>query len=166
MTESAAPGLEFRIARPEDEAGLAALFDQLDRVGDFANFHPHPLDAANAKRVAGYAGKDLYYIAVRGADVIGYGLLRGWDERYEVPSLGIAIAPGARGSGLGRAFMHFLHAAAQARGAPRVRLKVYPHNVAALTLYRSLGYAFDDTDGDELIGLLPLQRDPAQRSPE
>jgi len=46
-------------------------------------------------------------------------MLRGWDEGYETPSLGIAVHPDARGLGLARTFMGFLHAAASFQGAAR-----------------------------------------------
>ena len=57
-------------------------------------------------------------------------------------SLGIALAPSARGLGLSRPLMLALHERAQAEGAPRIRLKVYPDNTAAVRLYEGLGYVF------------------------
>ena len=99
---------------------------------------------------------DLYYVLVEANAVIGYGMLRGWSEGYEIPSLGIAIAPSARGQGLGRAFMHFLHAAARRRGSTKVRLRVDANNAAALTMYKSLGYVFDANEGPYLVGFIPL----------
>jgi ribosomal protein S18 acetylase RimI-like enzyme len=80
-------------------------------------------------------------------------MLRGWDEGYEVPSLGIAVLASARGTGLGRTFMQFLHSAARLQGAPRVRLKVYPENAAAWRLYESLGYCFEPGADHQLLGI-------------
>ncbi len=68
--------------------------------GDGRWFHPHPLTAVEAARPCAYDGRDLYYAAVTGDAVVAYGLLRGWDEGYAVPSLGIAVHPAARGLGL------------------------------------------------------------------
>jgi ribosomal protein S18 acetylase RimI-like enzyme len=150
------PALEFRLLSPALEAGLAAFFADLSGAGDARFFHPHPFTAAEAGRLCSYTGRDLYYAAV--ADrVLGYGLLRGWDEGYQVPSLGIAVHPAARGAGIARAFMHFLHAAAAARGAPRVRLKVYPGNTAARRLYERLGYVFEGESHGQLVGLFNLE---------
>jgi len=106
--------------------------------------------------LAQYSGKDLYYVAVSGTAVAAYGMLRGWDEGYQVPSLGIAIHPDARGTGLASTFMQFLHAAARLRGATRVRLKVNSENTAARRLYQSLGYRFEDSDGGEIVGFVDL----------
>jgi ribosomal protein S18 acetylase RimI-like enzyme len=89
--------------------------------------------------------------------MIAYGMLRGWDEGYDVPSLGIVVAPAFRGQGYGRSLMHFLHAAAKARGAPAIRLKVYPENSTAVALYQSLGYVFGAKEGGQLVGLLDLR---------
>ena len=82
--------------------------------------------------------------------------MRGWDEGFDIPSLGIAIHPEARGRGLARPFMAFLHAAAKARGATKIRLTVYNDNQRAVELYRRLGYVFEPKNERELIGVMPL----------
>lgn len=153
---TALPALEFRRLGRDDEAPLADFFATLSKRGDDRFFHPHPFTADEAARLCRYAGRDLYYVATAGGRVLAYGILRGWDEGYEVPSLGIAVHPEARGAGLGRAFMAFLHAAAAARRAPRVRLKVYPDNTPARTLYERLGYRFEGETNGQLVGHLPL----------
>src|SRR5262245_31366624 len=151
--------LEFRGVGPDLCDELAAFFADLCANGDERLFHPHPLTADYAAKLGAYAGRDLYYVAAGAGRVLAYGLLRGWDEGYSVPSLGIAVHPKARGTGVARPFMQFLHAAAAARGAPRVRLKVYPDNTRARRLYEGLGYQFEPTAGDQLLGVLKL-RDP------
>src|SRR6266567_2947687 len=121
--------LEIRRVGPELEEALADLFAALREGGDDQDFHPHTLDAAAARRIAHHDGDDLYYAVTRGNErALAYGILRGWDEGFEIPSLGIAVHPDARGSGLGRMLMSFLHAAARQRGAEHVRLTVYPGN--------------------------------------
>lgn len=148
--------LECRVLGPEWENALVEFFRALVRSGGDREFHPHPLTADEAARRCSYAGRDLYYVLVDGGQVLGYGMLRGWDEGYDVPSLGIALHPSERGRGLGKAFMHFLHAAAKRRGAVRVRLRVYPHNTRAVRLYQQLGYRFDSEEGGQLVGFLQL----------
>lgn len=149
--------LEFRRAAPAHRRALGDLFTALLDQGDHQFFHPHPFTAEEAMRIVTHPGRDLYLLALRGDKALAYGLLRGWDEGYAVPSLGIALHPDARGTGLSRAFMGFMHAAARLRGAPRVRLKVYPDNVPARRLYESLGYVFTDRASDgQLVGVLEL----------
>jgi GNAT superfamily N-acetyltransferase len=149
--------LEFRRVTRQHEACLAAFFRDLALCGDERWFHPHPLSAAHAAWLASYAGRDLYFIATRGESVLAYGLLRGWDEGYETPSLGIAVHPAARGRGLSRPFMLFLHAAARQQGARRVRLKVYPDNTTARRLYESLGYRLEPGSDGQLVGFCQLE---------
>ena len=148
--------LEFRVLNPDLETSLADFFAVVDASGTARQFHPHPFTADEARKICRYRGKDLYYAVVAGRCVLGYGMLRGWDEGYEVPSLGVAFRPEARGRGLGRAFMTFLHAAAKQAGARRIRLKVYPDNEPAVTLYRSLGYRFEGPSGEQLVGFFDL----------
>jgi ribosomal protein S18 acetylase RimI-like enzyme len=153
-----AEALEFRAIRPDLLEPLADFFETLEKAGDTAFFHPHPMTREDAKRICSLGGKDLYYSAVAGGRVLGYGMLRGWDEGYAVPSLGIAVAAECRGKGLARPFMEFLHASARCRGAPAVRLKVYSANTAAHRLYLGLGYRFEELPGGELLGRLELAR--------
>jgi GNAT superfamily N-acetyltransferase len=151
--------LAFRRLLPSDGPALVAFFDDLSSSGDTKFFHPHPFTHDHAYLIASYPGRDLYAGAVAGGRILAYGLLRGWDQGYPVPSLGVALHPAARGTGLSRAFMSYLHSAARLRGSPRVRLKVYPENHAARRLYESLGYAFAEAAPDgQLVGVLDLGR--------
>lgn len=148
------PALEFRRLAPDLLPGLTAFFESMIANKDDEFFHPHPFTAEKAVELCGYAGKDLYLVAVCADEVLAYGLLRGWDEGYAIPSLGIAVHPTARGTGLGMAFMRYLHAAAANRGAKSIRLKVYPHNTKAKSLYEKLGYIpAGETDGQVLYTL-------------
>lgn len=156
-------GLTARRLRPADEAALAALFAEIATDPAAADFHPHPFTAAEAGRISGYPGRDLY-LGLFGDDArpIGYGMLRGWDDGFEIPSLGIYLAAAGRGQGLSRLLMEALHRAAANQGATRVRLKVYRRNQKALTLYQRLGYVFGAEEAGQLVGLLDL---PANGSP-
>ena len=152
MICASAEQLEFVRLQPGIEQALAAFFEALVAGQDDRHFHPHPFTPAAASERARYQGRDVYCVAVSGGRVLGYGMLRGWDEGYDVPSLGIAIHPEARGIGLGRAMMLYLHAEARRRGASRIRLKVHPENARAVDLYRSLGYEFGVMDQGQLVG--------------
>jgi len=149
--------LEFRRVGPGLEKPLADFFEHLRVTGEDGHFHPHPFTAGAAEERARYSGQDVYCVAVVGGRVLGYGMLRGWDEGYAVPSLGIAIHAEARGMGLGRALMLYLHAEARRRGAAKIRLKVYPENQAAVGLYRSLGYEYgSELEAGQLVGVKRL----------
>lgn len=156
MTTKSQLALECRQLGPEWANALEEFFDELVASGTDRHFHPHPFTADEAVRRCNYSGTDLYYVLVHGERVLGYGLLRGWDEGYSIPSLGIALRPTARGIGLGKAFMHFLHAAARYKGATGIRLKVFPGNESAVKLYTDLGYRFVAEEADQLVGMIDL----------
>jgi ribosomal-protein-alanine N-acetyltransferase len=59
----------------------------------------------------------------------------------EAEILTLAVAPRARGKGLGRALLNAAIAEAQRRGARAVFLEVGSDNPAALALYAALGFA-------------------------
>ena len=152
--------LEFRIVDKTMEKSLAAFFKSIKTAGDEKYFHPHPLNDVEAKKRTHYVGKDLYYVLWDDDDkILGYGMLRGWDDGYEIPSLGIIIHPSMRGFGLGKLFVSFLHVVARRRGANKVRLKVYPENTSAISLYNKLGYIFQMENDGEFIGFIDLKRD-------
>lgn len=150
-------GLECRRLTGECGDILLRFLEDLRAAGDDKYFKPHEFSKEEAERLCHYEGEDLFYILVEGMRVLGYGMLRGWDQGYSVPSLGIAIHPDARRSGLGRAMMEFLHAAAARRGAAKVRLRVSPGNEKAIALYRSLGYEFSSEEEGLLVGVFDLR---------
>lgn len=129
---------------PQWQGGLRQFFQDLKESGDDVFFSPHPADEDSIRRIASLDGKDLYYLLVEEGRVLGYGMLRGWDEGYQIPSLGLAIHPSARGLGLGKMLMDFLHLLAARRGAGKVRLRVRANNEKAISLYKSLDYAFEE----------------------
>ena len=148
--------LEVRKMTPEWEQPLIEFFSSLDDATQEL-FHPHPFTPAQARELARYKGDDSYYLLVDDARIVAYGMLRGWDEGYEVPSLGIAVHPQWRGKKYGELLMHFLHAAARSRGAKKIRLKVYTRNTAAVQLYARLGYEFgQEIAGGQQVGILKL----------
>lgn len=136
---------------------------------DYDKFHPHDLGYKEALHICNYNGKDLYYAVTSSnskenptginnfeVSILAYGLLRGWDDGYDVPSLGICLSPKARGKGISKMFMHFLHSAAKYNGAKQVRLKVYKNNIPAVNLYKSLGYELTDFDVEQYLGLINI----------
>jgi ribosomal protein S18 acetylase RimI-like enzyme len=144
--------MEFRVVGPEDEGMLADLFTEIDETF----FRPHPFTRDEAARIAGQAGQDAYALLVEDGRAAAYGMLRGWNEGYAVPSLGIAVRTSAQGRGLGRLMMAHLHAEAERRGATVVRLRVHPDNIKARGLYESLGYAYSGEERGELVMLVDL----------
>ena len=60
--------------------------------------------------------------------------------RYGVADLGMAVAAGWRGRGIGSALLAEAIDRARAAGAHKVALQVWPHNSAAIALYERFGF--------------------------
>jgi ribosomal protein S18 acetylase RimI-like enzyme len=144
--------LEFRVVGPGDAALLADVFAEINQTF----FRPHPFTPAEAQRIATRSGRDVYALLLIDGRPVGYGMLRGLDEGYPTPSLGIAVRTPDQRKGYGRALMRELHAEAQRRGAERVRLRVHEQNAPARHLYETLGYRYQGTDRGELVMILDL----------
>lgn len=152
-------GLQIRKLKRRHYKGLCEFFEALNTSKSNLTFHPHPFDNDTAEALceAWEYDEDLYYVMDYGDQILGYAMLRGWDEGYiNAPSLGIAIHPEYRGKGLSKLFMDFLHKSAEAKGAERVILKVYKDNIPAVKLYKKIGYKFTDLNDKEYRGILEL----------
>jgi ribosomal-protein-alanine N-acetyltransferase len=142
----------IRLVGAADATALAELFAEID----ISHFHPHPMTPAEAARLAAYVGDDVYAVLEDGRELVAYGLLRGWDEGYAVPSLGIAVRTSRHGQGFGRQMMTWLEEEARRRGARQIRLRVSDDNVAARNLYESRGFVASGVERGETVMLLEL----------
>jgi GNAT superfamily N-acetyltransferase len=79
----------------------------------------------------------------------GYGFVA-----VDIPELGMALVPSARGRGLGRALLEALVDAVRAAGAPAVSLSVEDGNDRARALYASLGFLAVGREGGSDVLLL------------
>lgn len=150
--------LEIVRFAPMHISALTRFFSHIGADSASQHFHPHPFTVAEAERICSNRGKDIYAGMCRAGEFLGYGMLRGWDAGYTIPSLGIYIAPELRGTGAARLLMQYLHLAARLSGAKHVRLKVYRENKSAYGLYESMGYHFTSANESEseLVGMISL----------
>jgi ribosomal-protein-alanine N-acetyltransferase len=155
---------------PEDAPAIADLFAVISDDQDAPVFFgPHGMRIEDAQRVCGIvdAAGDEYFAAFADERVIGYGMLRGWSEGYEVPAFGVYVHPGERGRGVGASLLSWAVERARDRGAGSIMLKVSPKNAAAVGLYRSHGFTFSgETMDSQLVGRLSIaQRMQASDAP-
>jgi ribosomal protein S18 acetylase RimI-like enzyme len=144
--------LAIRAVGPTEASALADLLGRIDTT----YFRPHPMTPEQADRIANLAGRDVYLVGFADGVPVVYGMLRGWDEGYPVPSLGIGVRRDMERRGYGRAMMARLHEIARERGAAHVRLRVHPDNRGAAALYRELGYVEVGVDRSEVLMTLAL----------
>jgi ribosomal-protein-alanine N-acetyltransferase len=149
-----------RLLRPGDAIELTALFAAIDDQ----HFHPHPLTRQEAQRLVEYEGRDVYgVLEADDGGLVAYGMLRGWDQGYPVPSLGVAVRADQRGHGYGRLMMQWLAGEARRRGADRIRLRVHPRNLPARRLYAELGYEPSGEERGEIVMMLHLSHGSEER---
>ncbi len=80
--------LDFQPVGSLNAAALGEFLCALAENGDAAFFHPHPLTCEAALEIASLSGRDRYFVAIVAQKIVGYGMLRGWDAGFEIPSLG------------------------------------------------------------------------------
>jgi len=108
----------------------------------------------------------LFLVAETDGGVIGY--LVAWIAAPEAEILNVAVAPGARGRGTGRALLAEGLRRLDAAGVTAVYLEVRPSNTAARALYQSAGFHeiavrrgyYREPHEDALV----LRRDRGQRA--
>lgn len=154
--------IEIIRLRPEHGDMLVRFFEEINTPQYTEKFSPHPFNHEHADLICDYRGRDLYYsVLLNGERIIGYCMLRGWDDGYEIPSLGLCMLKEYEGFGVGRAMMNFLEAVSRIRGCSQVMLKVRKDNAAARNLYSSQGYVFNEHNGDFFIGFKDISKGTA-----
>jgi ribosomal-protein-alanine N-acetyltransferase len=78
-------------------------------------------------------------VAEEKSELLGYVLAGRGEAATEGWILSLAVAPAARGQGLGRRLLQAAVTALESQGCERIKLTVLPDN-PALHLYRSLGF--------------------------
>jgi ribosomal protein S18 acetylase RimI-like enzyme len=123
-------------------------------------FHPHPFTPEFAADLCAKAAirKDRYYVGYFKEIIIGYMMLRGWDEGYAIPSFGVCTHPALRDVGLGQALLAHAVAECYSAGVAKLRLTVFTNNERAAHVYRKFGFVFQDKNEHELIGVLDLEK--------
>ena len=80
---------------------------------------------------------------------IGFGMIRGWDEKWDDKCLGVFISKEMRGLGFGEALCKELIRAGKNRGLDKLRIHVSPENTRALNLYNKLGFVVEGTSAND-----------------
>jgi ribosomal protein S18 acetylase RimI-like enzyme len=124
--------MTIRPATAEDTNDAIALWQQCDLT------RPWNDPASDFARAIGNSGSEVLVMRdqgrIVGSVMVGHDGHRGW-VYY------LAVAPDARGQGLGRTLMDAAEAWLGERGVPKVQLMVRDTNAAAQAFYTALGYA-------------------------
>ena len=124
----------IRAAVDGDRVPLAVLFAEVAEERDGIATEP-PVDVE--ARAAGWM-LDGTLVAVAGGAIVGS--LHIQASRHGFGELGMTVARDWRGRGVGSALLAAGIAWARERGLHKVSLAVFPHNAAAIALYRKFGF--------------------------
>ena len=150
---------EIRPLGTRDVDALGCFFETIaidEKLVGF--FHPHAFDRPMAERICRRTAiqQDEYFAAFDAEQVVGYGMLRGWDEGYSTPAFGVCVLPLYQGRGIGACLLDYAIGRATTHGSSRIMLKVRFDNDAAKRLYDGRGFEFTGREADQLVGYKSL----------
>lgn len=130
--------MSIRAAVPDDADAMAAVWAAVAAEGEWIGTElPLRPDWADGFRAAFDGDVATWFTAVVDDEVVG-GLFV--QDARGVAHVGMALADGHRGRGLGRGLLDAAIAWARDRGCHKVSLEVWPHNTRARRLYERAGF--------------------------
>jgi ribosomal protein S18 acetylase RimI-like enzyme len=126
--------VEIRAAREEDRLPMAVVYAAVAEERTGIGAEP-PVDID--RRAASWQ-LDGTFVAVAGEEIVGSASVIASGHGYG--ELGMEVARAWRGRGVGSALLVAAIAFARERGLHKVSLSVFPHNTAAIALYRKYGF--------------------------
>jgi RimJ/RimL family protein N-acetyltransferase len=123
-----------RFADESDRLPLALLFAAVAEERDGIAAEP-PVDVE--ARAAGWQ-LDRTFVALVGEEIVGE--LNVSPSRFGYGEIGMLVAAGWRGRGVGSALVAAAIDWSRSRGLHKLSLSVFPHNEAAIALYRKFGF--------------------------
>ena len=126
---------QIRLAHEDDRLPLAVLWAAVAEERDGIATEP-PVDVE--ARAASWT-LDGTLVAVADAEIVGS--LHVERSRFGFGELGMAVAREWRGRGVGSALLAAAIEWAREQGLHKLSLSVFPHNAAAIALYRKFGFA-------------------------
>jgi RimJ/RimL family protein N-acetyltransferase len=130
----AAGVVEVRAAEDGDRRPLALLFAAVAEERDGIAAEP-PIDV---ERRAASWDLDRTLVAVAAGEIIGVVFVI--ESSFGFGELGMMVAAGWRGRGVGTALVAAAIEWARERGLHKLTLSVFPQNEAAIALYRKFGF--------------------------
>lgn len=125
---------DIRPGCDDDRVPLAKLFAAVAEERDGIATEP-PVDV---EARAGSWTLEGTIVAVADGEVVG--MVHVQDSRHGFGELGMLVARGWRGKGVGSALLEAAIAKAREEGLHKLSLSVFPHNAAAMALYRRFGF--------------------------
>jgi RimJ/RimL family protein N-acetyltransferase len=103
-------------------------------------FRPFGYDEASIAAALAQTGQDIFTSLFWDQQLVGFFMLRGWNEGYEVPAFGILIDERYRGYGLEMAALDTAKVICRLRNVSRLMIKMHPDNISAKGVARKTGF--------------------------
>jgi RimJ/RimL family protein N-acetyltransferase len=104
------------------------------------HFTPFEFSVDSIKRILSSVVKDKYLGIFLGNKIIGFYMLRGFDDGYEIPAYGVWISSDFSNKGLSTLTLFHAFSICRLNNIKTLMLKVHPENKIAKKLYESLGF--------------------------
>ena len=123
-----------------DDAAALSSFLQSQATGYARFFRPFGFDTNTIVDVLANVRQDALMGLFWQDQMVGFFMLRGWNEGYDVPAFGILIDERHRGCGLEMLSLETAKIICRLRGATRLMIKMHPDNISAKGVARKTGF--------------------------
>lgn len=131
--------LSIRPLRIEDAPALS-IWLQAQPPAYARFFRPFGYDETAIADALTRQGQDVFMGLFWREQVVGFFMLRGWNEGYDVPAFGILIDEQYRGYGLEMAALDTAKVICRLRNVSRLMIKMHPDNISAKGVARKTGF--------------------------
>lgn len=116
------------------------------------HFIPFDFSEISMKEILNKKKTDKFFGLFLNKELIGFYMLRGFDQGYDVPSYGVWISSNYANRGLSKLTLYHAFSVCKLNKINTLMLKVHPENTIAKKLYEKLGFV--KVGIDEKIGHL------------
>src|SRR5258706_2333414 len=109
-------------------------------------FYAFPFDENSIAMMLAACQNDIYYGAFADDRLVGFFMLRGWDEDYNIPAFGVVVDQEFNGYGISSLGLEMAKSLCRLRKVERIMLKVNPENIAGKTVYERAGFLPTETE--------------------
>ena len=152
LTNNNIKDISIRKIGPDLAQELSELLRNVDP--DYSKyFIPFNFDLQTVEKKLTDAKLDLFFGIFVNARLVGFYMLRGFDEGYDIPSYGVWISSEFAGKGLARLTIQHAISFCKINNINQLMLKVHPDNLKAIKLYEDFGFINSGLDpkNDNLI---------------
>jgi RimJ/RimL family protein N-acetyltransferase len=109
-------------------------------------FVPFSFETETIKKLLQDAVDDKYFGIFVDSTLVGFYMLRGFDEGFEIPSYGVWIAKEYSGFGLSQLTLQHAISYCKLNGIEKIMLKVHKDNLIAKNIYEKFGFVQEGFD--------------------